>query len=45
MAAEGVAGRLVGKPMALGVAVAPLVAVAICIQTIDRGNLATAAPS
>ena len=44
MAAEGVAGRLVGKPMAIGAAVVPLLALAVFINYVDRGNLATAAP-
>jgi MFS family permease len=44
MAAEGVAGRLAGRPVAIGAAVVPLLALGVFIQYVDRGNLATAAP-
>ncbi|MGH7025009.1 MAG: MFS transporter [Caulobacteraceae bacterium] len=42
MAAEAVAA--VRKPLALGAAVVPLLALAVFIQYVDRGNIATAAP-
>jgi MFS family permease len=45
MAAEGViAGDAPSKPMPLGAAVVPLLALGVFIQYVDRGNLATAAP-
>jgi MFS family permease len=45
MAAEGViAGRAPARPVALGAAVVPLLALSVFINYVDRGNLATAAP-
>jgi MFS family permease len=44
MAAEGVIAREGPKPLALGAAVVPLLALAVTIQYVDRGNIATAAP-
>ena len=44
MAAEGVAGRLAGRPVAIGATVVPLLALSVFINYVDRGNLATAAP-
>jgi MFS family permease len=44
MAAEGVIASERPKPLALGAAVVPLLALAVTIQYVDRGNIATAAP-
>jgi MFS family permease len=44
MAAEGVIGAERPRTIALGAAVAPLLALMIFIQYVDRGNIATAAP-
>jgi len=44
MAAEGVIGREAPRPLSLGAAVVPLLALGVFIQYVDRGNLATAAP-
>ncbi|HEY2178450.1 MAG TPA: MFS transporter [Caulobacteraceae bacterium] len=44
MAAEGVVGRLEARPLAIGAAVVPLLALAVFINYVDRGNLATATP-
>ncbi|HXU98880.1 MAG TPA: MFS transporter, partial [Caulobacteraceae bacterium] len=44
MAAEGVVGRLETKPLAIGAAVVPLLALSVFINYVDRGNLATATP-
>lgn len=44
MAAEGVVGGIRGRPLAIGVAVVPLLSLMIFIQYVDRGNIATAAP-
>ena len=39
-----IAGRAPARPVALGVAVVPLLALSVFINYVDRGNLATAAP-
>ena len=44
MAIEGVVGGERARPIAIGAAVVPLLAMMIFIQYVDRGNIATAAP-
>jgi MFS family permease len=44
MAAEGVIAGEARRPLVLGAAVVPLLALSVFINYVDRGNLATAAP-